>query len=100
MLTICKLSTLAVHTTPTLEVRVHSARGPAASCIKSNNKYPLSAQDAMLSLRPANPVIRIPQQTTEGRPSQSYLNLIRQAARQRGLPTNYIAQLDCIRVRT
>lgn len=40
------------------------------------------------------------QQATEGRPSQSYLNLIRQAARQRGLPTDYIARLDRIEVRT
>ena len=40
------------------------------------------------------------QQATEGRPSQSYLNLIRQAARQRGLPTDYITRLDRIEVRT
>lgn len=37
---------------------------------------------------------------TEGRPSQSYLNLIREAARQRGLPDHYIARLDRVEVRT
>lgn len=36
----------------------------------------------------------------EGRPSQSYLNLIREAARQRGLPADYIAHLERVEVRT
>ena len=35
----------------------------------------------------------------EGRPSRSYLNLIREAARQRGLPADYIARLDRVEVR-
>lgn len=36
----------------------------------------------------------------EGRPSQSYLNLIRDAARQRSFPADYIARLDRVEVRT
>lgn len=36
----------------------------------------------------------------EGRPSQSYLNLIQEAARQRGFPADYIARLDRVEVRT
>lgn len=35
----------------------------------------------------------------EGQPSQSYLNLIRAAARERGLPADYIARLDRVEVR-
>lgn len=35
-----------------------------------------------------------------GRPSPAYLNLIREAARQRGLPTDYIARLESVEVRT
>lgn len=35
----------------------------------------------------------------EDRPSPSYLNLIREAARQRGLPADYIARLDRVEVR-
>lgn len=35
----------------------------------------------------------------EGRPSPSYLNLIREAARQRGLPADYLACLDRLEVR-
>ena len=35
----------------------------------------------------------------EGRPSRSYLNVIREAARQRGLPADYIARLDRVEVR-
>ena len=39
------------------------------------------------------------QTATEGRPSRSYLNLIREAARQRGLPADYIARLDRVESR-
>lgn len=35
----------------------------------------------------------------EGRPGRSYLDLIREAARQRGLPADYIARLDRVEVR-
>lgn len=35
----------------------------------------------------------------EGRPSRSYLNLIREAARQRGLPADYVARLDRVEAR-
>ena len=35
----------------------------------------------------------------EGRPSRSYLNLIREAARHRGLPADYIARFDRVEVR-
>ena len=35
----------------------------------------------------------------EGRPSRRYLNLLREAARQRGLPTEYVTFLDGVEVR-
>ncbi len=35
----------------------------------------------------------------EGRPATGYLNLIREAARQRGLPADYIAFLDRVEAR-
>jgi soluble lytic murein transglycosylase-like protein len=35
----------------------------------------------------------------EGRPGEAYLNLIREAARQRGLPAEYIAFLDRVEAR-
>jgi len=40
-----------------------------------------------------------PQTVPEGRPSLPYLNLIREAARQRGLPEDYIAFLDRVEIR-
>ena len=39
------------------------------------------------------------QTAAEGRPSRSYLNLIREAARQRGLPADYTARLDRVEAR-
>ena len=39
------------------------------------------------------------QTAAQGRPSRSYLNLIREAARQRGLPDDYIARLDRVEAR-
>lgn len=35
----------------------------------------------------------------EGRPGRAYLNLLREAARQRGLPADYIALLDSVEAR-
>ncbi len=35
----------------------------------------------------------------EGRPGRSYLNTIREAARQRGLPADYMAFLDSVEAR-
>ena len=37
--------------------------------------------------------------SAEGRPSQSYLNLIQRTARERGLPADYVALLDQVKVR-
>lgn len=42
---------------------------------------------------------RVAAAAAEGRPSPSYLNLIREAARQRGLPADYLARLDRVEVR-
>ena len=42
---------------------------------------------------------RVAHAAAQGRPSRSYLNLIREAARQRGLPANYTARLDDVEVR-
>lgn len=42
---------------------------------------------------------KAPRATLEGRPGGQYLNLIRQAARQRGLPPQYVDALDRIAVR-
>lgn len=42
---------------------------------------------------------RVASSAPEGRPSRSYLNLIREAARQRGMPANYVAFLERIEVR-
>lgn len=42
---------------------------------------------------------RVAHAAAQGRPSRSYLNLIREAARQRGLPEDYIARLDRVEVR-
>lgn len=39
------------------------------------------------------------QTAAQGRPSRSYLNLIREAARQRGLPDDYIARLERVEAR-
>ncbi len=41
----------------------------------------------------------VPQAAREGRPGRAYLNLIRDAARQRGLPAEYIAFLDSVEAR-
>ena len=41
----------------------------------------------------------VPQAATEGRPGRRYLDLIREAARQRGLPADYIAFLDSVEAR-
>lgn len=43
---------------------------------------------------------RVPRDAPEGRPGRAYLNLIREAARQRGLPAEYIAFLDGVEART
>ena len=43
---------------------------------------------------------KVPHVLPEGRPGRAYLNLIREAARQRGLPPEYIAFLDNVEVRT
>lgn len=42
---------------------------------------------------------RMPHTVADGRPGRRYLNLIREAARQRRLPADYIAFLDHIEVR-
>lgn len=42
---------------------------------------------------------KVPHAAPEGRPGRVYLNLIREAARQRGLPAEYIAFLDKIEAR-
>ncbi len=42
---------------------------------------------------------KVLQEAPEGKPGRAYLNLIREAARQRGLPADYIAFLDRIEVR-
>jgi cation transport regulator ChaC len=42
---------------------------------------------------------RVPYAAPEGRPGRNYLNLIREAARQRGLPEDYLAFLDRIEAR-
>jgi soluble lytic murein transglycosylase-like protein len=42
---------------------------------------------------------KVPHAAPEGRPGKGYLNLIREAARQRGLPPEYIAFLDQVEAR-
>ena len=42
---------------------------------------------------------KVPHAAPEGRPARQYLNLIREAARQRGLPPDYIAFLDRVEAR-
>lgn len=42
---------------------------------------------------------QVAHEAAQGRPSRSYLNLIREAARQRGLPEDYIARLEQVEVR-
>ncbi len=42
---------------------------------------------------------KVPTAVPEGRPSLRYLNLIREAARQRGLPAEYVAFLDGVEAR-
>ncbi len=42
---------------------------------------------------------KVPHAASEGRPGRRYLNLIREAARQRGLPPEYIAFLDRVEAR-
>ncbi len=42
---------------------------------------------------------KVAQPGPEGRPGPAYLNLIREAARQRGLPAEYIAFLDSVEAR-
>ena len=42
---------------------------------------------------------KVAQVAPEGRPGRSYLNTIREAARQRGLPDDYIAVLDRVEAR-
>lgn len=42
---------------------------------------------------------KVPHPVPEGRPGRRYLELIREAARQRGLPADYVAMLDRIEAR-
>lgn len=42
---------------------------------------------------------RVPYAVSEGRPSEGYIGLIRTAARERGLPEDYIALLDRVEAR-
>ena len=42
---------------------------------------------------------KVPAAAPEGRPSLPYLNLLREAARQRGLPAGYVAFLDGVETR-
>ncbi|MGQ0662936.1 MAG: gamma-glutamylcyclotransferase family protein [Pseudomonadota bacterium] len=42
---------------------------------------------------------RVPRAAAEGQPGPSYLNTIREAARQRGLPADYVAFLDRVEAR-
>jgi gamma-glutamylcyclotransferase (GGCT)/AIG2-like uncharacterized protein YtfP len=42
---------------------------------------------------------RVPHAASEGRPGRAYLNLIREAARQRDLPADYISFLDSVEAR-
>jgi gamma-glutamylcyclotransferase (GGCT)/AIG2-like uncharacterized protein YtfP len=56
------------------------------------------AEDAAGNRLPAV-TYRVPRAAPEGRPGRSYLNTIREAARQRGLPADYIAFLDRVEAR-
>lgn len=42
---------------------------------------------------------KVPHAAAEGRPGRRYFGVIREAARQRGLPADYIAMLDRIETR-
>jgi soluble lytic murein transglycosylase-like protein len=42
---------------------------------------------------------KVPHAAPEGRPGRRYFELIREAARQRGLPPDYIAFLDRVETR-
>lgn len=42
---------------------------------------------------------KVPHAAPEGRPGRAYLNLIREAARQRNLPADYVALLDKVEAR-
>jgi len=42
---------------------------------------------------------KVPHAAPEGRPGKAYLNIIREAARQRALPADYIAHLDEVEAR-
>ncbi len=42
---------------------------------------------------------KVPRAMVEGRPGRRYLGLIREAARQRALPAEYIAMLDRVETR-
>ncbi|MCH7710190.1 MAG: gamma-glutamylcyclotransferase [Proteobacteria bacterium] len=55
-------------------------------------------EDAAGNLVPAV-TFKVPVAAPEGRPSLPYLNLLREAARQRGLPAGYVAFLDGVETR-
>ncbi|MCH7543591.1 MAG: gamma-glutamylcyclotransferase [Proteobacteria bacterium] len=55
-------------------------------------------EDAAGNIVPAV-TFKVPAAAPEGRPSLAYLNLLREAARQRGLPADYVAFLDGVETR-
>ena len=55
-------------------------------------------EDAAGNIVPAV-TYKVPAAAPEGRPSLPYLNLLREAARQRGLPAGYVAFLDGVEAR-
>ena len=55
-------------------------------------------EDAAGNIVPAV-TFKVPAAAPEGRPSLAYLNLLREAARQRGLPEDYVAFLDGVETR-
>jgi len=55
-------------------------------------------EDAAGNIVPAV-TYKVPAAAPEGRPSLPYLNLLREAARQRGLPAGYVAFLDGVETR-
>ncbi|MEE8548254.1 MAG: MerR family DNA-binding transcriptional regulator [Alphaproteobacteria bacterium] len=55
-------------------------------------------EDAAGTIVPAV-TYKVPAAAPEGRPSLPYLNLLREAARQRGLPAGYVAFLDGVEAR-
>lgn len=64
-------------------------------------QYDYVSTDAEDSAGNRLPVVtyKVSRRAPEGRPGRSYLNTIREAARQRGLPPHYVAFLDSVEAR-